>query len=206
MSWDKIFQEKEWGRYPPIELVQFIARNYYDKNRAKTKILDAGCGTGACTWYLAREGFDTYGIDGSQKGVAIAKNRLYSEKLEADFYIGNLTDLPYDNNYFDCVVGVVALTHNSLVDIKKIVSEYHRVLKKGGKLFVILFAEGTTAFKSSKGGIELYGVELTIHLFKENELERVFNPFKLLEIERISRTVGNREKLINQFTVVGEKC
>jgi len=206
MSWDKIFQQKEWGKYPPIELVQFIARNYYDKNRANTKILDAGCGTGACTWYLAREGFDTYGVDSSETGVKLTISRLLREGLSAKVSEGFLSDLHFENGYFDCVVDVVALTHNPFQDIRKIISEYHRVLKKGGKLFIILFAEGTTAFNFSKGGIELYGVELTIHLFKESNLKEMFNPFKLLEIERISRTVGNRAKLINQFTIVGEKC
>ena len=57
-NWENIFLQKEWGKYPSIALVRFIASNYYDaQDRNEIKILEIGCGTGANLWYLAREGF-----------------------------------------------------------------------------------------------------------------------------------------------------
>lgn len=65
-EWEKIHSTQEWGRYPSETVIRFIARNYYKTEREKIKILDFGCGAGAHTWYLAREGFDVYAFDGSK--------------------------------------------------------------------------------------------------------------------------------------------
>ena len=67
--WEDIHKNKEWGRYPSEEVIRFVARNYYNQDRDKVKILDFGCGAGANTWFLAREGFDTYAFDGSKTAV-----------------------------------------------------------------------------------------------------------------------------------------
>lgn len=61
-EWEKIHSTQEWGRYPSETVIRFIARNYYKTEREKIKILDFGCGAGAHTWYLAREGFDVYAL------------------------------------------------------------------------------------------------------------------------------------------------
>ena len=72
--WEEIHTKQEWGKYPPENLIRFIARNYYKMKRESVKILDFGCGGGACTWFLAREGFDVFAFDGSPTAV---KKALY---------------------------------------------------------------------------------------------------------------------------------
>ena len=65
--WDDVFRSRSWGKYPKEELVRFIARRYYGApDRSAVRILDLGCGYGAATWYLAREGFAVSAIDGSR--------------------------------------------------------------------------------------------------------------------------------------------
>src|SRR3989338_11176865 len=92
-TWEKVFSSKEWGKYPPEVLVRFVARNYYAApDRSKIKILDLGCGTGAATWYMAREGFSVVGIDGSKTAIKIARRRFKAEKLKADFKNGDIVD------------------------------------------------------------------------------------------------------------------
>jgi len=114
-TWDNVFLKKEWGKYPPEELIRFIARNFYEvKNRKKVRILDMGCGTGAATWYLAREGFSIFGIDGSKTAIKIVKERFEKEKLRGEFIVGDLAKLPYPNDYFNCVVDIAAMQHNDL--------------------------------------------------------------------------------------------
>ena len=68
--WEDLFSTQDWGKYPPIELVKFIAKNFYSKEDKKDiRILELGSGTGANLWFCAREGFRVYGIDGSQVHV-----------------------------------------------------------------------------------------------------------------------------------------
>lgn len=81
--WEEVFHSQEWGKYPGESLIRFIARNFYKRNRKEVRILEIGCGTGANIWYLCREGFSAYGIDGSKKAVSLANNRIKTEGLTA---------------------------------------------------------------------------------------------------------------------------
>ena len=111
--WDKVFEGQEWGKYPAESLIRFIARNFYQRNRKSTKILEVGCGPGANIWYLAKEGFDTYGIDGSETAIKKAKKRLQEENLRAHLHIGDIINLPYEENYVDAVIDAECLYSNS---------------------------------------------------------------------------------------------
>lgn len=135
-EWEHIYMSQEWGKYPPEELIRFVAQNYYNVGiRSDIKILDVGCGTGAGTWFMAREGFSTIGIDGSSTAINKAKKRFQDEGLIGDFIIGDIEKIDYPNNYFDAITDIVAIQHNKYSNIIKIVEEIYRVLKPGGKLF-----------------------------------------------------------------------
>jgi hypothetical protein len=54
--WENIFSSIPWGKYPPEELIRFVARNFYAAlQRNRIKLLEMGCGPGANLWYMARE-------------------------------------------------------------------------------------------------------------------------------------------------------
>ena len=73
--WEETFVKKEWGKYPSIPLVKFIASNFYEvADRSHIRILEIGCGTGANIWFMAKEGFQVYGIDFSQSSGGISFN------------------------------------------------------------------------------------------------------------------------------------
>ena len=60
-TWEDIFRNRQWGRYPPEELVRFTARRYFQAlDRKAVSMLEIGCGAGANIWFLAREGFDVH--------------------------------------------------------------------------------------------------------------------------------------------------
>lgn len=139
--WEKIFTDQEWGKYPAEDLIRFVARNFYKKNRAEVKILEIGCGTGANLWYLAREGFTTFGIDASPTAVQIAKSRMQEEKLNASILTGDILNLPFESGYFDCVIDVECLYTNATNNTKKIIAEIYRVLKNDGLFFSRTFTD-----------------------------------------------------------------
>jgi len=64
--WESVFKQQEWGKYPGESLIKFVARNFYKNDRKRVSLLEIGCGPGANIWFMAREGFNVTGIDGSQ--------------------------------------------------------------------------------------------------------------------------------------------
>jgi len=104
------------------------------KNMEKPKVLDVGCATGYITRHIAQK-FDCeiLGVDLSKVLLDIAKEE--SQKLNLNnikFQYANVENLPFSDNTFDIVYGeaITALVPDPL----KVLREYKRVLKPGGKI------------------------------------------------------------------------
>lgn len=201
--WDDIFAGRAWGKYPPEELVRFIARTFRDvEARKNTRVLEVGCGPGANLWFLAREGFAVSGIDGSSHAIEAAGKRLRSENLTdgkrpADLRVGNFATLPWDDASFDAVIDVGGITSNTTQTIRSVFAEIHRVLKPGGWLFTMVFAPETTGALSGKkleegttedpaeGPLKGLGV---IHVFTGDELRHELRAFSETSLDWLRRS------------------
>lgn len=148
--WETIHKNQEWGKYPSEQVIRFVARNYYDKERRLIKILDFCCGAGSNTWYLAREGFDVYAFDGSQSAVAKVKDRMEEEGLKADLRVRDALELDYLDNFFDCVIDNVSIYANKFDAIIKIYEKIYGILKPGGRIFTSMFSKHTTGYGMGK--------------------------------------------------------
>lgn len=96
------------------------------------EVLDAACGVGYGTAILARHGGDrTVGVDSSQEAIADAVAR--AGEL-AEFFVGDLQDLPFDDASFDVVVCFEAIEH--VFDRDRALDELRRVLRDGGLLLI----------------------------------------------------------------------
>ena len=134
--WDDVFKKNEWGKYPDENLIRFIASKYYSLvNRGNIKVIEVGCGPGANLWYISREGFKAFGVDGSQEAINIAKKRFRDEHLKAELTVCDIIKLSYPDNYFNCVVDVECLYANSYANTELILQEIHRIMKVGGYFF-----------------------------------------------------------------------
>lgn len=149
-TWETIHATEEWGKYPSEPVIRFIARNYYKRDRKTVKILDYCCGAGSNTWYLSREGFDTYAFDGSESAIRKVKKRFEEEKLQADLRVRDAIELDYDSDFFDCVIDNVSIYSNMLDHIVMMYKEIYRLLKPGGKMFSISFSKNTTGYGLGK--------------------------------------------------------
>ncbi|HHQ4659139.1 TPA: class I SAM-dependent methyltransferase, partial [Aeromonas hydrophila] len=104
-------------RYPNESLIGFLASNFYhlsQKERGECRILEIGCGSGANIWMLAKEGFETWGIDLSSAGIELCKQVIASWNVNAQLDVGSMTELPYPDGYFDAIVDVVSMQHLTL--------------------------------------------------------------------------------------------
>lgn len=212
--WETIHKNKNWGAYPTEHIIRFMASNYYNRERRQTRILDFGCGTGAHTWYLAREGFDTYAFDISETAIRKLAIKLSEEHLHANIQVMNGIKLSYENNFFDAVIDNVSIQANKIQDIRIMYENVYSVLKKAGKFITVVFGKKTTGYGTGKeieagtyenvekGCLQGLGCK---HFFDENELEKILKSigFKNVGIDYI--IYSDRGNIVNQLVAVGEK-
>ena len=86
-AWDKQYRDKGYFlKYPDENLIRFMAKYFYDApNRAEIKILDLGSGVGRNTIYLAKEGYNAFGVEATDSGIEVSKKRREIEGVNAVF-------------------------------------------------------------------------------------------------------------------------
>lgn len=214
-TWEEIHKSQEWGKYPSEDIIRFVARNYYNKERKNIKILDFGCGAGANTWYLAREGFDTYAFDGSVSAVKKAKSYLAKENLEAHFEVADALDISYENNFFDCIIDSAVVYANTIKNITDMYKKIYDLLVPAGKLFATgLFTPNTAGYGTgillekntfkdlTEGALAGRG---TVHFFEKEEILELLDSigFHNINIDVTKRT--DRGKIVEYWIVSADK-
>lgn len=169
--------------------------------------LDAGCGTGYGTHYLADNGArQVIGIDNSIEAISFAKRYYQRENLE--YNIMDVCDLRFSSATFDAIISSEVLEHLNLINQEKFVSETARVLKPSGFLYI-----GCPNAALSKGNNPFHPKELT-----RTELEQLLLKYyanvKILGHDILIR--GKRQKdnflkhdskiSLSTFTIVEENC
>ncbi|MEA5088412.1 class I SAM-dependent methyltransferase [Solidesulfovibrio sp.] len=213
-AWERVFRENDWGKYPGEDLIRFVARNFYRaQRRSEVKILEIGCGPGANLWYVAREGFQAFGVDGSPMALAQARRRLDAECPGWTGLVarGDMTSLPWRDGIFDAVIDNEAGCCNGYEASRTIYAEAARVLKPGGRIFVRTFAEGTwgegtgrrlgpDAWQPTEGPMANTGCT---RFTRREHLSDLLSPFVLEEVERISRTLDAGRRAVVEWIAIG---
>ena len=213
--WEKVFAENAWGKYPGESVIRFIARNFYKRNRPEVKILEVGCGSGANIWFMAKEHFLSYGIDGSESAIKQAKDRLAEEKLSADLVIGDIVSLPYGEGIFDAVLDCECLYANNLENTHKILSEIDRVLKPDGLFYSRTLSENmytgkTNTFLGEKSFADISDGPIAgkgfARLMDLDDIRNVYGSrFEIISIDKMEYTQGNMEQTISEYIIICKK-
>lgn len=189
--WNEIFRRKGKVFVQPHEAMPHIVR--FLKRQAATRVLDLGCGNGRHMVYLARHGFQVFGLDSSPEALALTRDWLAEEGLAADMRLQSMTEpLPYPTESFDAVISIQVIHHAALATIREIVGEVGRVLKRQG--FVCVTVSTPKAKPRWRHAIEtepgtylpLEGREhgLLHHQFTLDELRELFAAFDVLDVRR----------------------
>jgi len=212
-EWDDVFASKPWGKYPSEELIRFIAKNFYSsRNRKKIKILELGCGTGSNLWYLSREGFSIYGIDGSKIAVEKSVERINREvpSWSGSIKIGDFSKkLAFDDETFDAVIDVQAISCNDLTSSLQIYKECKRVLKKDGLIFTKMFSSvcldsSTSLFIAPKDGI--FSNMGKIRFTSMKDAKTLMEVYETLSIESLTRARFHpNHELVEEYIFIGKK-
>jgi SAM-dependent methyltransferase len=99
------------------------------------KILDAGCGTGKNIETLKSMGHEIYGIDYSPEAIKFCRLRGIN-----NIEIGDVTNIPFKDDYFDILYSFDVLICLEPDKLKKAISEFIRVTRKGGFILLNLAA------------------------------------------------------------------
>lgn len=95
-------------------------------------ILDAGCGAGRMSRYLADRGHQVEGVDLSPAMVEQARRH----HPDLAFRVGSLDRLPYPDGRFTGVLLWYSVIHTPPADLPTLMAEAVRVLAPGGQLLV----------------------------------------------------------------------
>lgn len=163
----------------------------------KPKVLDAGCGIGRHVHLFDRYGFDAWGVDGSSEAVAAAHLwRVAMSKPTQRITHNSLQSLPFETEFFDCVVSHSVLDSMSFDDAVLSIREIDRILSRTGLLCFDLIRHDHRA-PSHDFADEI----IVTSLHEHGTIQSYFNFEKILKlldetrIKLLEATVVTRERL-----------
>jgi SAM-dependent methyltransferase len=203
--WSAKWREKEL----PISLTEKIEKReefklmmpYLAQLPPGSPILDGGCGLGEWTLYLAGKGFTATGLDLSREII----EKLQKRFPEAHFAAGDIRQTGFPDETFAAYFSWGTFEHFE-DGFAKPLQEAHRIIKKGGKLFLTVPFQNQRhlrreqrplwrwdeAFDRDRG----YQAPLRFYQWRltkpELQRELEMNGFSLLQIEAIQKRHGLR--------------
>lgn len=151
--WEDLRKEgKQTARFPYEKVISFVFRFYpKEKEKKDVKILEVGCGAGNNLWALAMEGFEVYGIDGSETAIKMAKETFDKFGIKGEFFLQDFTNnFPFKNETFDLVFDRGSITCIDTEEAKRTLSEIYRVLKRNGFFLFNPYSKKHFSYSSSK--------------------------------------------------------
>jgi SAM-dependent methyltransferase len=98
------------------------------------RVLDLATGTGNAALLAARAEAEVTGVDAASRLIEVARERAAAEGLKADFVVGELEALPFEDRSFDVALSVFGLIFSQ--DARRAFDELLRVLRPGGRALV----------------------------------------------------------------------
>lgn len=146
-------------------------------------ILDLACGSGFFSNEFQKRGAKVIGVDIGEELINIAKKNY----KDINFYVSSSNDLHFlKDNSINKITIILAL--QNIEDIKGTIKECYRVLKNGGKLFIVI---NHPAFRIPKKSSWVFDD-------KENNIYRRVEEYMTESKEKIEMNPGLKN---NKFTI-----
>lgn len=177
--------------YPHEEVVRFVARHirrmtgfrrFQDRQEFQhtPRGLDLGCGIGRHVRFIDDMQMDAYGIDLSQVAIDEARRICAEEGREhlADrFHLGSITEMPYNDDYFDFIVSHGVLDSLPFDLARLAVIDAKRVLRPGGWFYLDLISGDDPSHYPEYAGEEIVESE-----FESDTIQSYFNFSRIQEL------------------------
>lgn len=214
-------------KYPNEELCRFMGRNFFSKNLTSTqikntKILETGCGSGANIWMIAREGFDVYGIDLSKEAIKLSGMMLDNYGVNANLSVQDMTELDFEDNYFDVIVDVFSSCSLSKDQRLKYLKKVFSLLKPDGLFFSYFPSKKSDVFLYPDNANFIDSDTLDGIVRKDAPFSPTHHPFSFMHpleykgylsdigfkvqyLETIQRTYRNQSEIFSYIVIEGRK-
>jgi len=143
----RFFADLERERYELEPYIRDFAR--FEEGRGR-RVLEIGVGAGTDFVQWVRAGADATGVDLTDAGVALTRERLALEGLQARVEVADAEALPFADASFDLVYSYGVLHHSP--DTPRAIAEVRRVLRPGGRARIMMYHH------PSWTGLMLWGV------------------------------------------------
>lgn len=129
----EFFDKAESYRYKQ----QYWQKAFFDYSSFRGPVLEIGTGLGTDLKQFAREGAECHGVDITDRHLSLTRKNFDSEELCLTLHKCDANNLPYPDNYFDCVYSFGVIHH--IPDVDNVLDEIYRVLKPGGVFQVAVY-------------------------------------------------------------------
>ena len=187
--------------------------SYYLLNRwtsqGKRDFLDLGCGLGRHSILFGKNGFNVNCFDISEDAINKTKEWAEKENLNFRYNIGDMLNLPYENDVFDCILCRNVISHTDTEGMKIIIDELYRTLKKDGECYLTLGSKDTWGFKQEDWPLVDSNTRLRMeegpeykvpHFYADYELiKKLFYQFEILNIYQVVDYFEKEDKTFDSY-------
>lgn len=201
---DKKISEKE----AQILMQELVAKKL--KLSSKDLVLDAGCGQGVVSTFLAKKyGCKIEGI--TVVPFEVKKAKVLAEKLgvgdKVNYSVIDYSKTNFKDNHFNCIYTTETLSHS--IDIQKTINEFFRILKKGGRVafFEYTLAEDKDFSKSEMKILDKVAKGSAmdgLKDFRHNKFQNVLSKagFTYVKVQNISENTGPSLARLRKFALI----
>ena len=161
--------------------------------KSDMKVLDAGCGSGIFSIYLAKKGNTVTGIDGSEKMIELCNHRILENEVQVTF---RQAFLPFENidNYGKQDVILCSSVLEYIFDYEIVIQQFKHLLNSKGLLIISMPNQNSWYRKVEKYIFKLIGRPPSYQYIRHIEKEKAFTKrlsmfgFTLLEVNYYPNT------------------
>lgn len=219
-NWNTSYKNKDnFVFYPNEEIIRFISKyvrkkidfDLFTNIQNNPKILDFGCGIGRHVKFLDEYKLDAYGFDLSEEAISFAHKyfkKLNLNHLQKKIIVSDITNLPYESNFFNYMLSHGVLDSMDYEIAKKGIKELHRVMNYKGIIFFDVISTLDSSFKNNmdqlvennheKGTIQSY--------YNSNKINDLLkDKFKIIELYENRRINLIEKSFSSRINVIAQK-
>lgn len=204
--------EDKWKM--PAEEVYYLINRWH--REGIEDILDLGCGIGRHSILFSQEGFKTHAMDLSENAIERAKKWANECKLNIDFKVGDMLDIPYADDTMDAIFAYYVISHADTQGVVRILKQIRRVLKSQGEVYLTFGSKDSWGFKenwpivdeNTKIRIEDGPDNNVPHFYADSELIfKLLADFQVLDVKQIQKIemINGKIKNHHHYHVLAKK-